>query len=435
MLVNYSISLRALHRYVKAYNATQQHLKNHIRGPMLHTAQEIIRIYGVSLLKANRITPVTPDHIPSLRTNNKQLATLTHQSGRTIQRHIIRLQQAGIITHKIGHGSNASYELLISPNIMWIKGVTTPKTPPIARLADKKLSTDNQCITNTASTTCPHTDTGNTIKNTSNTLIAVDSLLHKWQTDPFKRTSAERNISKNTTGDTIQTKRSSLPLTGFSKKKNTSRNTSGDTREKALQKNTTRENADGREGSSEVQYATTSTGQNELSRHSLLVFYAGELWKLAREKLYTNTHLTHRQCTIAEQLLYQWYSPVETSKLKRAHQIYLERIDIVKKYIDKAPEKRFVQLPYRYFDPKNPTGFAGTKPWYNKQKRSKAQLRAQLILQHQLRKYKRNASRDTARRRPILEVYRECEQRIGKLKNQELLGQFYAAMEQPEMHL
>jgi hypothetical protein len=319
---------------------------------------------------------------------------------------------------------------------MWIKGVTTPKTPPISAVVDKKLTTDNQYITNTTSTICPHTDTGNTIKNTNNILIAVDILQNKWQADPFKSTSWEGNISKNTTGDTIQTKRerSSLPLTGFSKKRNTSKNISGDTREKDLQKNTTWEKADWREGSDDMQYVTT-TRQNELSRHSLLVFYAGELWKLAREKLYKNTHLTYRQCTIAEQWLYQWYAPVETSKLKQAHQIYLERINIVKKYVDKAPEKRFVQLPYRYFDPKNSTGFAGTKPWYNKQKRSKAQLRAQLILQHQLRKYKRNASRDTARRRPILEVYRECEQRIGKLKNQELLGQFYAAMEQPEMHL
>ncbi len=440
MIVNYSISLKALHRYVQAYNKTQEHLKTHIRGSMLHTAQEIIRIYGASLLKANRITKVTADHIPSLRTNNKQLGILTHQSGRTIQRHIKRLKEAGVITHKIGHGSNASYELFINSEILWIKGVTTPKNTNKAAQAYQELYPENQQIKNNNRTKCPHTDSSNTNRNKNNIVIPVEKLQQLWQGDPFKIPASKKNISgntikkspENTFGNTIE--RSSPQLTSF-KTGNTSGNTfSGDTQENDLEKNDARENERWRKHTGDPQIAKEDNTTNSPNRHALLVSYTTTLWKLARKELYKDTHLTHRQCTIGEQLLYQWYASVKTEHLEKAHTEYLDRVFMVKKYLEKDPENRFVQLPYLYFDLKNPSGFIGTKLWYKKQKKTKSELREQRILHHELRKYKRNIVKDTATQRPPLTVYRECEQRIGKLKNEELIQQFYKSISQIQLN-
>ena len=168
----------------------------------------------------------------------------------------------------------------------------------------------------------------------------------------------------------------------------------------------------------------------DTTRHAFLSKYVQELWGLAREKLYKDTWLNKRQCTIAQTLLYRWYEPVSNDKLAYVHQVYVDRIDLVYRYIEKDRLHRFVTLPYLYFDPNNPDGFAGTKSWYEAEKTYKWDLKLQRILRQQIRKFKRNEAKDTAVARPRLEVYRECEQRLGKLKVPKLLNKFYAAVKQ-----
>ena len=92
-------------------------------------------------------------------------------------------------------------------------------------------------------------------------------------------------------------------------------------------------------------------------------------------------------------------------------------------------------LPYLYFNPKNPNGFTGTKPWYEAQKKHKASLKLQQIVRRQVQKFKRNEAKDTAEARPRLTVFRECEQRIGKLQIPSLLQQFYAEVLQPNAQI
>ncbi len=82
---------------------------------------------------------------------------------------------------------------------------------------------------------------------------------------------------------------------------------------------------------------------------------------MARSLLYKNVDLTERQVLIAKKLIQKLYGPVLTEKLSTVHQHYVERISLVSKYIKKNPEKRFVPLPYLYFDTKNLNGFVGTK--------------------------------------------------------------------------
>ena len=425
MLVNYSISLKALDTYVEGYNAEQQSRSTQIRGAIVHTAKELIRLYGVSLLKSNAIQPVTEDAIPSLRTNNIQMGKLTKMSGRTIQRHIKRLQEAQIVAKKIWHGSNSSYELWINPKIMWIKGLKNLKNNRNKSRKENLLPTENQNIKKEQLTTCPHTDTRDFTGEKNNILITVNKLRKLWQ----EQAANDPDFTGDVTGEGKQ--RSLRSQTTFSTTGNVTGDHTGDTQLKDLKKNDTQlkehrrarsateVTMDGsRQPQSRPSEALKAPGDNDPTRHSFLVSYAEKLWKLAREKLYADTSLTLNQHRTATQLLYQWYSPVATEKLDAAHKIYAERIGYVEEYIKKDPSSRYVMLPYRYFDPKNENGFAGTKLWYQKAKRRK-------ILQQQIRKYKNNLAKDTAKARPDLTVYRECEQRVGKLGDPELLQIFY----------
>ncbi len=435
MLINYSISLKALDKFVEGYNEMQDTRSTQIRGSMIHTAKEMIRLYGVSLLKSNKIKPVTADNIPSLRTNNIQLGKITKMSGRTIQRHIRRLQDAGIITEKVGHGSNSSYELWINPKIVWIKGLTTLKMTKNKEESKKSLTAKNQLIKNEHTTKCPHTDTRYFTRNKKNILIAVDKLRRVWQ----EQAANDPLFTGNVTGDGKE--RSLLSQTAFDSTGNVTGDITGDTQLKDLKKNDTQLKENWRaQNNTEKQMvvdrqiqsipsvALDATGSNDPTRHSFLVSYAEELWQFALNKLYGNISLTKTQHTTATQLLYKWYSPVATEKLDYVHQVYKTRIDIVEKYIQKDPSHRFIPLPYLYFDPKNPHGFTGTKPWYEADKKHREQLRLQRILREQIKKFKRNEAKDTAQGRPRLTVFQECKQRLEKLQSPEIIKQFYATV-------
>ncbi len=441
MIINYSMSFQALDRYVLRFNNDQLTIGTKIRQSMMATAKELIKIYGVSLVKSNKVNPVDPHHLPSLRTNNVQLATITQASGRTIQRHMARLLECGIVTEKIWHGSHSSYELFINPKILWIKGIgSAHKTKDIV-FERNKITTNNQEVKKTNPTKCPHSYTNKIAYKRNNRVIAVEKLQNSWVVN-FDKDS--RSAEKNTNKSAQKTEeRCSLSLTTFNDaekkaKKETEKTRRKDLSEKdARRKDVWREHpeldkktVDGKQNSTE----NIENRQHNATRHTFLSQYVNELWELARDKLYKGIWLNTRQCNIALTLLYQWYEPVSDEKLEYVHKVYKTRVFLVEKYIKKAPLTRFVTLPYLYFDPTNPNGFTGTKPWYEAEKKHKATLTLQRILSAQIRKFKQNESKDTATARPRLTVFRECEQRLGKLELPELLQQFYEAVLTPQNH-
>lgn len=400
MQVNYSVSFKALEAYVDSYNNKQGSIKSKIRGGIIHTAKELIKVYGVSFIKAHHITPVkSKEELPSIRTNNVQLGKRTKMSPRSIQRHITRLQQAGIITKKIWHGSNSSFELWINPKILWIKGLKSVNKTKMGVYEDKNQSTENQFFKNDTRTNCPHTDSYYLTNKINNTIIAVD---------------------KSTT-------QKAVPISG---------NIFQDTHkmEKYL-KNNTQEGKYWRGQTGGENFERTakavsnfspkpeSMGNQNPTRHASLMSYAEKLWKLARQKLYGNRQLTTSQHQKALELLYRWYAPVSDKALGQVHQVYCKRIEMVEKYLAKD-SKRYVQLPFRYFDPENSSGFAGTKKWYDSQKVNQAAFKRQMLLHDQIQKFEANEAKDTAVARDRLTVFRECEQRLGKL-DQQLLQDFY----------
>ena len=398
------------------HNDSHEALSDKIKASVLLTAKEIIRIYGVFLLKANGLMELTAENLPALKTNNSQLANLVKVSPRTIQRHIIKLQEAGIITGKEFCGSNSGYELLINPKILLARCRKDLLEAEKELQEAKQKNTEYQQVENKGTTNCPHTYTSNNSYNKNNLLIDVDN--SNGSSPDQRRTDNQRNGS-------------SLSLTEILSKAGypTGNTLTGNTREKVAKKF-----EDAREKVRKRAINEQNWKQQDGSaRSTSLNFYAESLWKLAKNLLYRDVFLTEFQENQAKQMLVKWYEPVSDKYLSAVHEHYSERVCLVRDYIAKDPEKRFVQLPYRYFDTNNPSGFTGTKKWLQKHLERKEEVRKKLILHAQIKKYLNNEKKTDSNRKSSLQVYRECETRIGKLQDQSLLHLFHAAVLKPEV--
>ena len=398
-IIQYSTAFNALEGYVNQHNASTKDLSSHIRQAMILTTQEIIKIYSISLLKANSIAAIDLQNLPPLKTNNVQLAKRAKASTRTIQRHLKRLIEANIITKKIWHGSNSGYELFINPNILLIGGVKAVNKPKKELQTEKSKTTDNQFFKNSKTTTCPHTDTSNN-GYINNIIIGVDKLKTKASSLPLTNGYESRNATSNT-------------FTGYTGKIDPKKNNDAGEIERKSR-------------------ATDQTGAEissvDQARSASLSFYVKSFWKLARNTIYKDHYLTQSQEKTALKLLYLWYEPVSDKQLQNVHEVYVSRLAIVQKYIARDPTKRYVQLPDKYFDPQNPSGFTGTRIWYQKQKKREYEVRLKLILQAQIRRFLNNEKKETAKQKPRLELFRSCETRISKLGQPELLNTFHASV-------
>ena len=420
IVINYSTSFNALDHYIKTYNESKETLSEQVRQGAAATAKDIIRIYGLFLVKANGVAEVDPDNLPPIRTNNVQLAKMANASPRTIQRHIKKLQEAGIITNKIWHGTNSSYELFINPKILLARCRKT--LLEVKKSLDKALqqSLENDLVKEKHTTTCPHTDSCNNSYINNNLLKGVDNSKNPEQME--------------TSGNS--SKRSSLPLTNENDipSYDTGNTGTGYTGEKVAKKIEDAGEKVRIKRAKNRMFGAVKSPDTDSARSASLNLYVTLLWSLVKNVLYSGTFLTERQEEIGKKLIYQWYEPVSSKSLSNVHQIYVERVGLVRKFIEKDPERRFVQLPYKYFDPDNPTGFAGTKKWWEKHEKRKIEVQAKLILHAQIRRFINNERKEANKKKPPLQLYRECETRVGKLGDPVLLEQFHAAILNPTVN-
>ncbi|MCB9448655.1 MAG: hypothetical protein H6585_09960 [Flavobacteriales bacterium] len=426
IIIHYPNTFKALNSFIDDYNEQQEAEKDKIKGSTLLAAKEIVRIYGASLVKVNGIQPIDKTDLPPLVTNNVQLSHLLKQSTRTVQRHIKKLIVANIITGKNWHGSNSGYELFINPDFLLtgekISGKSAQKTLDAA-LTESCRNEAESAFSKEHTTNCPHTYSCNTSNNKTNIIIAVE----KPEDNIAVATDPLTNNTGNTTGDSSE--RCSLPLTD----RNFSGYTSGDGAGytgKIEQKNL---ETDEEAGKIEAQRAgkkscTGGADAHSPARFNSLNMYVSLLWLMAKNLLYEGVYLTERQAEIGKSFIRKLYAPVKTEDLGRIHSIYAERISLVAKYISRDPQNRYVQLPYLFFDPKNPNGFVGTKRWHEDYRRRKKEVQAELVLNRQIQKFIRNKTGQTAKQKSQLQVFRECEQTLGKMKDPTLVQRFYAAV-------
>lgn len=412
IVIHYPTAFKALDRYIDDYNAKTESKTDRLRSSTVMTAKELIRIYGISLLKANGSQEIQANKLPTLQTNNVQLAKLVKCSTRTIQRHIIKLRQSGIITGKIFHGSNSNYEVLINPNILLVKqklSVDKANQDLQQALILARQNEAKSSLLTFQKTNCPHTYSSNT-RNINNIIIGV--------CNSFK-------ITSQGIGNNFQ--RSSLPLTNENFGSNARGYTGGNTGEIALENFKSQEKKLKEAGEIASRASDLKIIPPDSARDNFLNLYVSLLWMTARNLLYKTVDLTDRQVLIGKNLIRKLYEPVATEKLSNTHQHYVERIVLVSKYLKKDP-LRYVPLPYRYFDKNNPTGFVGTKKWHKADQLRKREVERELTLSRLIRKYQNNEKKPQIHKKQPLQLFRECENTIGKFNDPVLTERFHAAV-------
>ena len=408
IVIHYPTAFKALNAFIDTYNESVQTKKERLKTGAVMTARELIRIYGISLLKANGVKEIKQKDLPSLQTNNVQLSKLVKCSTRTIQRHLIKLKKAGFISSKVFHGSNSNFELLINPKIMLIKpgrDVNKPELQGKDVNAEVKRTQTFSGVPEAARTKCPHTYSfGNNI---NNIIIAVHNAF-KMDGNNFKRSSLQLTAKKNE---------------GYNR--GYKRGYTGEIAPVFSQP------AGKIQGAGEIASRVEQSGILSLSpdpaRSNSLNLYVSLLWMMSRNLLYKDVDLTDNQVIIAKKLIRKLYDPVATEKLSLTHEHYAARIILVSKYL-KKDASRFVQLPYKYFDTNNPTGFIGTKKWYYDDLKRKREVERELTLSRLIRKYQNNEKKVSDQKKLPLQLFRECENTLGKLGDPTLTQRFHAAV-------
>ena len=428
-IIHFSTVFKVLDVFVEKHNAASDSLSNRLRQPVIATAREVIRIYGASLFKVCKESFFDTSNIPPLKTNNVQLAKISHVSTRTIKRHLIKLIKADIITRKICHGRYKNYELFLNPKILLINCEKAVDKRAIQENNAKSKRTDNQFFKKEYLTTCPPSDTSNN-SYINNILIAVDNKLNT-QNQRSSLSLTNFNFSGNKTGNNF---------TGYVEEEGVIQMTESPTQNAPGEQNFHQKESENHQKHnynqcddveeeaviSEVKTQAKDTDSRlEASGIPFLISYVEKLWKFARQTIYKDQFLNKYQITTAKELLLDWYTPVKDRHLEKVHQVYIARLKLVKKYLDKDREKRFVQLPDRYFDTKNPFGFTGTKRWYENQKRSQKVTRAKLITHAQIRRFVSNEQKRTSNQKPRLPLFHDCEKKVQRFQNPKLLDQFY----------
>ena len=471
----FSESLKKLGAYIKAYNATQSSLKSQVRQPMISTARELVLLYGHFLCQTEKLVQHDIHALPPLRTNNGQLAARCQCSKRTIQRHMERLIDSGVVINKKWRGSNASYELSLSPGVLSINpyalAKSTENESEKSGLAEKPASEKTP--------TCPHIDSGY-IKN-NNKVNPEENLPKTPIPTPESQPETSGNIAGNTLnrrplGRTNVFKPSGNTFTGYTGEKgekncgeekkgkeagrhvdncfeNVNKNFSNVDSEFSnvhnthKQANNTEFDVNQQAGGKPAHFGTGEKGGaasygQQISRFLRTIEnrrsaayrepsprsldYADQFWEAAQMMLYAKHPLTVWQLNEGKRLTQSLYGHVPLDKLKAYHESLMERLGMVAAYIGRDPINRFVQLPHQFFDIENTNGFAGTAVWWERwqQRKLKTQVRKAVVKAvAALRKHK-------AQNKPgLLEEYQQQEQAIRKF-GPKAVEQFYTAVGQ-----
>lgn len=431
-IIHFSTVFKVLDQFVKTHNSNSDTLSNHLRQPIVATAKEIIKIYALSLLKAHKVQPLELDNIPPLETNSAQLAKMANVSNRTIRRHIQRLLDANVLTEKVFKGRKANYELRFNSNILLISGIKVVNKDQFEEHDQKKETTDNQFFKTSLRTTCPQSNPSNN-SYINNVIIAVNknlqrsslSLTSHYFTGNESSNKFSRYVEKEGAKQTNEPLTQGTPGAKKNVPKNAEISEKCSSNPYDLQNNVVEKEGQSKEVRKQ---AKDTASMLETSCFSSLNLYVNSLWNLSKETIYKNTFLTEHQELRAKELLRDWYEPVAEPNLAKVHNIYVQRIELVRKYLAKDTENRYVQLPDRYFDVTNKYGFTGTKAWYETHIRAKRKTRLKLILHAQIRRFLNNENKDTSKQKSRFQLFRDCEKRIESLNKPELTNQFYATI-------
>lgn len=350
--------------FIDLHNKQQTQLTQKINANHRDTAELIIRLYLKQLRKLPNELLDRDTDLPGFKTFNTSLAKCKGCTIRTIINHKERLKIAGIII-KEEHRGAQGIELWINPNILKTKCSPTDFSLPEVKIFHPLVHEQHEQRNNNSK---------------------VDN----------------RNLAKG-----VRSK-----ADGYGKTKGTRHEQDMNTGENAVAASKVKNNLD------------------EAARISLLAMIQN-FWELARKILYLDLIMSDPEerdilnhiwrtvygCLQAPWTLKQWH---------QYHEQALERVVMVRKWLDRSPE-RWIPPPHIYFHESNDkNGFQNTIQWLLKRDILKAEVKAQLQLQR-IKKEQELHAEGKGRYQHLnrLQLFRLHEQRLRKYKDPAVLESYY----------
>lgn len=375
----------------------------------LSTAKTMLRMYYKHLQNASR-KMMSPG---VFKCNNVALATMMQYNKSTGYRHVTKLLQAGVIQHKVWHGSNSSYEIHFNTDLLvaetspiytdWLtrsaqalnKHVAFDTILKIKSIRPSFSSFPTGLIPSSLIENCHHTETVKILQeqNINITVETVDKMLLE---DVF--------LQEQGSCETIE-QLENPQISHFTEPATNDLTPGG-----AAQKNTV-----------EKPLISSKT----VEKHAMV------LYQMAINLLWENKHYEPEEHETAQRYIEYFLSGgsknVTIDQIYHRKSNFITRILLVRNYLNRNIGT-YVVNPALYFNPNYAHGFSKTKSWLEavrlNQKKNKEYHSHIKILIDSWKEYTNN---------PTLEVYTKQKQRIGKLKNTQLMNVYNRGILSPEV--
>lgn len=378
----------------------------------LSTAKTMLRMYFKHLQNASR-KMVNPG---AFKCNNVALATKMQYNKSTAFRHVTLLLQAGVISHKIWHGTNSGYEIHFNTELLvaeqcpnytaWLIRNSRQINKNLAFETELKIKTlrppfstfPNGHIPPCIIENCNHTETVKLLQeqNINITVNTVDKML----LDSVSTSQFLQEQGSCETGQQLENPQIS-PIT-----------------EPAMHDLTP--------GGGANQNAVN----NPFIDKNLINRYVVSLYQMALNMLWENRVYDDDEHETAQRYLEYFLTggkkvTIDTVFHRKSN--FITRILLVKKYIDRSPD-RYVVNPALYFNPNYSNGFTRTKSWHEtvkKQQQKNSDYHSHIkILITSWNEYLNN---------PTIEIYQKHRQKIGKMRNTNLMNLYNKGILSPDV--
>lgn len=360
--------------------------KNSLKKTHKETFFTILNAYQKHLDKNRkmRLDPETP-----FRINNVALGTMACADNTTMFRHIKRLMAAGVITKKVFHGSNSSYELHLNLDLLIAEDSLelTHLIKEKHRVAVSKGFETEETLVNKLAQNCTFSFikfymvafcddiVSGSLQETLNNNMDCEDVLITFNED-------EKHLDKKQ--GSIQTGQN---IASFQHKE-------------LLQE-------------TKIPAAAAVSG-NANERH--LAFLVDRAWIFCYSVLWQGKKHVEQEVIQAKRYISLFFTG--TKYPGHRLEMFCERVLLARKYCERSPE-RFIPTPSTWLDPYFANGFAGTKNWHEKvikkREKQKEYYGDLKLLAAIFREYS-NA--------PTANNYRIASQLLGKKGKDELLDTF-----------
>ncbi|MCB0654190.1 MAG: hypothetical protein KDC85_23115 [Saprospiraceae bacterium] len=353
--------------------------------------------------------------LPTLRTNNNQLARKLGTCEKTVRNLRKRLETARIILKTVFHGSNSSYELTLSPAILHISKQGDSENR-VLYFSEAHAASDS--FFDPKRKNLPHTVT-RTVQDTIK--------LNKLEGVVFQQKPENQSIEGKKDVDKLLIGKGELPKTvenqQFEPVQATPEPDSG------YEPCKTRQETAPRVAAHPPKVAPDTVAEAVAHRpkpiREKIQRHVDRLFSIALINLYDGRWLTDEEKEKGKARLAEYFAYSDPNRYTAGADEITGRIILVKVWIQRKEKKGDTRwttpIPSAYFDIRNEKGFSQTKAWYKKHKAVRHEITLKTTVTKAVNFYMRSLE-DGAKMSPS-EAYRIITQRLGK-RSQELVRLF-----------